>query len=151
MNVLFNLFEGKSIINISISIIIYGKITYTQVFAYEHKLAPYFLFRAVFYKDKIEKLKWITVYLFSILHITTDKIEKLKWITVYLFSILHITIIQIQSFKSALGEAFQCKTAYLLLYIENTLSEPLVYNFYGFDENSYIVFGNWVSFNLYKL
>ena len=130
MNVLFNLFEGKSIINISISIIIYGKITYTQVFAYEHKLAPYFLFRAVLYKDKIEKLKWITV---------------------YLFSILHITIIQIQSFKSALGEAFQCKTAYLLLYIENTLSEPLVYNFYGFDENSYIEFGNWVSFNLYKL
>ena len=120
-----NLFEGKSIINVSFPIILYDKRTYAQVFAYEHKLAPYFLSRAALCKDKIEKLKWITVHLFSILHITT---------------------IQTQPFKSTLGETFQCKIGDLLLYIENTSSEPLVNNFYGFDENkNYKIYGYQTS------
>ena len=120
-----NLFEGKSIINVSFPIILYDKRTYEQVFAYEHKLAPYFLSRAAFCKDKIEKLKWITVHLFSILHITT---------------------IQTQPFKSALGETFQCKIGDFLLYMENTSSEPLINNFYGFDENkNYKIYGYQTS------
>ncbi len=78
------LFEGKSLINVPI--ILYDKGIYAQVFAYG--LAPCFLSRAALWKDKIEKLKWIKVCLFSILHITT---------------------IQTQPLKLALREKFQCK------------------------------------------
>ena len=120
-----NLFEGKSIINISFPIILYDKRTYAQVFAYEHKLAPYFLSRAALCKDKMERLKWITVYLFSIFHITT---------------------IQTQPFKPVLGETFQCRIGDFVLYIENTSSEPLINNFYGFDDNkNYKIYGYQIS------
>ena len=120
-----NLFEGKSIINVSFPIILYDQRTYAQVFAYEHKLAPYFLSRAALCKDKIEKLKWITVHLLSFLHITT---------------------IQTQPFKPVIGETFQCKIGNLLLYIENTSSEPLTNNFYGFDEDkNYKIYGYQIS------
>jgi len=120
-----NLFEGKSIINISFPIILYDKRTYAQVFAYEHKLAPYFLSRAALCKDKMERLKWITVYLFSIFHITT---------------------IQTQPFKPVLGETFQCRIGDFVLYIENTSSETLINNFYGFDDNkNYKIYGYQIS------
>lgn len=120
-----NLFEGKSIINISFPIILYDKRAYSQVLAYEMRMLPFFITRACFCKDKLEKLKWIVVHLFSILHVST---------------------IQTQPFKPVLGETFQCKIGDFIFYVENTSSEPLINNFYGFDENkNYKVYGYQIN------
>ena len=120
-----NLFEGKSIINLSFPIFLYDKRGYSQVLAYEMRLMPYFITRACFSKDKIEKLKWIVVNLISILHIST---------------------IQTQPFKPVLGETFQCKIGKFVFYVENTKSEPLCNNFYGYDEDgNYKIYGYQIS------
>lgn len=120
-----NLLEGKSIINISFPIFLYDKRTYLQVFAYELKLAPYFLSRAAVSKTNIEKLKWVTVHLISFLHFST---------------------IQTQPFNPLLGETFQCKIGDLFIYLESTNISPLTFNFYGFDENKkYKIYGYQIS------
>ena len=116
-----NLFEGKSIMNISFPIFVYDKRTYLQVFAYEYKLAPYFLSRAAVSKDKLEKLKWITV---------------------HIVSTLHFTVIQTQPFNPLLGETFQCKIGDLIIYVESTNTSLLNFSFYAFDENKkYKIYG----------
>ena len=116
-----NIFEGKSIINISFPIFFYDKRTYAQVFAYEHRLAPYFLSRAAFYKIKMERFKYIIIHLISFLHIST---------------------IQTQPFKPVVGETFQCRIGNFNLYIENTTSDSLTNNFYGFDDDkNYKIYG----------
>ena len=120
-----NLFEGKSIINVSFPIILYDKRSYTQILAYEMRTLPYFITRACFCKDKLEKLKWIVVHLFSVLHIST---------------------IQTQPFKPVLGETFQCKIGDLVFYAENTNSHPLTNHFYAYDENkNYKIYGYQIS------
>ena len=120
-----NLFEGKSIINVSFPIFLYDKRAYSQVLAYEMRTIPFFITRACFCKDKLEKLKWVVVHLFSVLHIST---------------------IQTQPFKPVLGETFQCKIGDFIFYVENTSSEPLTNNFYGYDENkNYKVYGYQIS------
>ena len=120
-----NLFEGKSIINVSFPIFLYDRRSYAQVFAYEHRMAPYFFSRAALCKDKLEKFKWIIAHLLSFLHITT---------------------IQTQPFKPTVGETFQCKIGDFQLYIENTTSESLTNNFYGFDDNkNYKIYGYQIS------
>ena len=120
-----NLFEGKSIINVSFPIILYDKRAYSQVLAHELRTLPYFITRACFSKDKLEKLKWIIVHLFSVLHLST---------------------IQTQPFKPVLGETFQCKIGDLVFYVENTKSQPLTNNFYGYDENkNYKIYGYQIS------
>ena len=88
-------------------------------------MLPFFITRACFCKDKLEKLKWIVVHLFSILHVST---------------------IQTQPFRPVLGETFQWKIGDFIFYVENTSSEPLINNFYGFDENkNYKVYGYQIS------
>ena len=120
-----NLFEGKSIINVSFPIFLYDKRGYSQVLSYEMRLLPYFISRACFAKDKMEKLKWIVVNLISMLHIST---------------------IQTQPFKPVLGETFQCKIGNFVFYVENTQSEPLTNNFYGYDEDkNYKIYGYQTS------
>ena len=120
-----NLFEGKSIVNVSFPIFLYDKRAYTQVLAYEMRTIPFFITRACFCKDKLEKLKWIVVHLFSVLHIST---------------------VQTQPFKPVLGETFQCKIGDFIFYVENTSSEPLTNNFYGYDENkNYKVYGYQIN------
>ena len=120
-----NLFEGKSIINVSFPIFLYDKRSYAQVFAYEHKLAPYFLSRAAFCKDKMERFKWVIVHIFSFLHIST---------------------IQTQPFKPVIGETFQCRIGNFVLYIENTKSEALINSFYGYDDDkNYKIYGYQIS------
>ena len=120
-----NLFEGKSIINVSFPIFLYDKRAYSQVIAYEMRSLPYFITRACYAKDKLEKLKWIVVHLFSMLHIST---------------------IQTQPFKPVLGETFQCKIGDLIFYVENTKTEPLINNYYGFVENkNYKIYGYLIS------
>ena len=120
-----NLFEGKSIIDVSFPIFLYDKRSYAQVFAYEHRLAPYFLSRAVLCKDKIERIKWIVVHIISILHITT---------------------IQTQPFKPVVGETFQARIGDFVIYIENTTIDSLTNNFYGYDDNkNYKIYGYQTS------
>ena len=120
-----NLFEGKSIINISFPIFLYDKRSYAQVFAYEHRLAPYFLSRAYFCKDKMERFKYIISHLLAFLHIST---------------------IQTQPFKPVVGETFQCRIGNFVLYLENTTSESLTNNFYGYDDDkNYKIYGYQIS------
>jgi hypothetical protein len=120
-----NLFEGKSIINVSFPIFLYDKRTYAQVLAYEHKLAPYFLSKAALCKDKMDKFKYVITHLFALLHIST---------------------IQTQPFKPVVGETFQCRIGNFVLYIENTSSDSLVNNFYGYDdEKNYKIYGYQIS------
>ena len=120
-----NLFEGKSIINVSFPIFLYDKRTYAQVFAYEHKLAPYFLSKGALCKDKMEKFKYVITHLFAFLHIST---------------------IQTQPFKPVVGETFQCRIGNFVLYIENTTSDSLTNNFYGFDDDkNYKIYGYQIS------
>ena len=68
-----------------------------EVFCYEHKGAPYYLSRAAH---------------------CTDKIERMKWMTVYVISQLYITTIQSKPFNPILGETFQCKNGDLNMYSE---------------------------------
>ena len=120
-----NLFEGKSIINVSFPIFLYDKRSYAQVFAYEHKLAPYFLSKASLCKDKMEKFKYVITHLFAFLHIST---------------------IQTQPFKPVVGETFQCRIGNFVLYIENTTSNSLANNFYGYDDDkNYKIYGYQIS------
>ena len=120
-----NLFEGKSIINVSFPIFLYDKRSYAQVFAYEHKLAPYFLSKASLCKDKMEKFKYVITHLFALLHIST---------------------IQTQPFKPVIGETFQCRIGNFVLYIENTTSNSLTNNFYGYDDDkNYKIYGYQIS------
>lgn len=120
-----NLFEGKSIINVSFPIFLYDKRSYSQVFAYEHRLAPYFLSKANLCKDKMEKFKYVITHLFALLHIST---------------------IQTQPFKPVVGETFQCRIGNFVLYIENTTSDSLTNNFYGYDDDkNYKIYGYLTS------
>ena len=85
-----------------------------EVFCYEHKGAPYYLSRAAH---------------------CTDKIERMKWMTVYVISQLYITTIQSKPFNPILGETFQCKNGDLNMYSEQTANHPITSNFYCFDDN----------------
>ena len=88
--------------------------TMHEVFCYEHKGAPYYLSRAAH---------------------CTDKIERMKWMTVYVISQLYITTIQSKPFNPILGETFQCKNGDLNMYSEQTANHPITSNFYCFDDN----------------
>ena len=120
-----NLFEGKSVINVSFPIFIYDKRSYAQVFAYEHRLVPYFLSKASLCQDKMEKFKYVISHLFAFLHINT---------------------IQTQPFKPTVGETFQCRIGNFVLYFENTTSDSLTNNFYGYDDDkNYKIYGYQIS------
>ena len=92
-----NIISGQSIMNISLPVFLFDKRTMHEVFCYEHKGAPYYLSRAAH---------------------CTDKIERMKWMTVYVISQLYITTIQSKPFNPILGETFQCKNGDLNMYSE---------------------------------
>ena len=52
-----NILHGKSILNISFQVFIFDKRILQMAFTFEQKLAPIFLIKAYFSKDKIERLK----------------------------------------------------------------------------------------------
>lgn len=120
-----NLFQGKSILNISLPVWMFDKRTLHQVFAYEHRLAPYFLTRAA---------------------LSIDVVERLKWVTVHLISFLHFTTIQLKPFNPILGETFQCRIGNLTMYLEHTVNHPITANFYGIDDDGlYELFGYQIT------
>lgn len=120
-----NLFQGKSILNTSLPVFIFDKRTLHQVFAYEHRLAPYYLKHAA---------------------LLNDKMERLKWLTVNMVSILHMTVIQLKPFNPIIGETYQTKIGDFNLYLEHTVNHPITANFYGFDdEKTYKVYGYQIT------
>ena len=109
-----NLLQGKSVLNISLPVFMFDKRTLHMAFAYEQRFAPIFLTKAAF---------------------CTDKIERLKWVTTYLISLLHMSVIQIKPFNPIIGETFDCRVGSLDLYIEQTVNHPITLNVYGKEIN----------------
>ena len=120
-----NILTGKSILNISFPVFIFDKRTLHQAFCHEHRLAPYYLTRAAYSPDVLERLKWVTVHLISFLHLTTT---------------------QVKPFNPLIGETFQCRIGNLRLYLEHTVNHPITANFYGIEDNGlYEMFGYQIT------
>ena len=117
--------EGKSVLNISLPVFMFDKRTLHMAFAYEQRFAPIFLTKAAFCKDKIERLKWVTT---------------------YLISCLHMSVIQIKPFNPIIGETFDCRIGNLDIYIEQTVNHPITLNIYCKDINgNYIIYGYLIT------
>lgn len=120
-----NLFQGKSILNISFPVWIFDKRTLHQVFCYEHRLAPYYLNRAA---------------------LSIDVVERMKWVVVTLLSSFHMTTIQTKPFNPIIGETFQCRIGNLQMYLEHTVNHPITANFYACDDDGlYEMFGYQIT------
>ena len=116
-----NALEGKSVLNISLPVFMFDKRTLHMAFAYEQRLAPIFLTKAALCKDKFERLKWITT---------------------YLISCLHMSVFQLKPFNPIIGETYQCRIGNLDIYIEQTVNHPITLNIYCKDINeNYIIYG----------
>ena len=120
-----NILTGKSILNVSFPVFIFDKRTLHQAFCHEQRLAPYYITRAIYSPDVLERLKWITVHLLSFLHLTTT---------------------QVKPFNPIIGETFQCRIGNLKLYLEHTVNHPITANFYGIDDDkTYEMFGYQIT------
>ena len=120
-----NILTGKSILNVSFPVFIFDKRTLHQAFCHEHRLAPYYLARAAYSPDVLERLKWVTVHLLSFLHLTTT---------------------QVKPFNPIIGETFQCRIGNLKLYLEHTVNHPITANFYGIDDDkTYEMYGYQIT------
>lgn len=124
-----NLLQGKSILSISFPVFIFDTRTLHEVFAFEHRYTPLYLTRA-YYANNNDK----------------DHLERLKWVTVFLLSMVHLTTIQIKPFNPIIGETFQTKIGDFNLYLEHTVNHPITANFYGFDDmHRYEIFGYQIT------
>ena len=120
-----NILTGKSILNVSFPVFIFDKRTLHQAFCHEHRLAPYYLTRAAYSPDVLERLKWVTVHLLSFLHLTTT---------------------QVKPFNPLIGETFQCRIGNLRIYLEHTVNHPITANFYAIDDDKlYEMFGYQIT------
>ena len=116
------LFNGQSVMNISLPVFIFQARTMLQIFAYEFRLAPYYFKKAFYSQDKYEKLKYLTTFLITQSYFSTS-ISK--------------------PFSPRLGETYQTKIGDLNMYLEQTSSKPLTANFYCFDDDRcYVYSGN---------
>ena len=113
--------SGQSILNISLPVFLFDPRTLQEVFAYEHRLAPYFLTHAAHCKDTMEKLKWVTSFLISLIHMST---------------------FQTKPFNPLLGETFQCRIGTMQYYTEQVANHPITYNIYcKEDEGLFTIHG----------
>ena len=120
-----NILTGKFILNVSLPIFIFDKRTLHQAFCHEHRLSPYYLTRAAYSPDVLERLKWVTVHLISFLHLTTT---------------------QVKPFNPIIGETFQCRIGNLKIYLEHTANHPITANFYAIDDDRlYEMFGYQIT------
>ena len=120
-----NILTGKSILNVSFPVFIFDKRTLHQAFCHEQRLAPYYITRAIYSPDILERLKWITVHLMAFLHLTTT---------------------QVKPFNPIIGETFQCRIGNLKLFLEQTVNHPITANFYGIDDDkTYEMFGYQIT------
>ena len=120
-----NLIQGRSVLSISLPVILFDKRTLHECLAYEIRAAPYFLTHAAY---------------------CTDIFERLKWITCFLISTCPIDVIQIKPFNPIIGETFQVRMGNLNFYIEHTVNHPITANFYGIaDNNLYKIYGYMIT------
>ena len=113
-----NILQGKSALSISLPVFIFDKRTIQIAFAYEQQLAPIYLTKAYFSKDKIERLKWVTT---------------------FLIASLHFAVTQLKPFNPIIGETFQCRIGTIDIYVEQTVNHPITHNFYIKEINNYFV------------
>ena len=120
-----NILHGKNVLNVSFPVFIFDKRTLHQAFCHEHRLAPYYLSRAAYCPDVLERLKWVTVHLISFLHLTTT---------------------QVKPFNPIIGETFQCRIGNLKMFLEHTVNHPIAANFYAIDDDkTYEMFGYQIT------
>ena len=120
-----NILQGKSVLNISLPVFMFDKRTLHMAFAYEQIFAPIFLTKAALCKDKIERLKWVTT---------------------YLVSALHLSLTQLKPFNPIIGETFQCRIGNIDIYIEHTVNHPITLNFYFKELNdNFIMYGHLIA------
>ena len=120
-----NVLQGKSILNISLPVFMFDKRTLQSAYAYEQKFAPYFLTRAAY---------------------CIDKFERLKWVTAYLVSCLHLSVTQLKPFNPIIGETFQCRIGNIDIYIEQTVNHPITLNIYCREINgNFIMYGYLIT------
>ena len=116
-----NLIQGKSVLTISLPVILFDKRTLHECLAYEIRAAPYFLTHASYCNDSFERLKWVTC---------------------FLISTCPIDLIQIKPFNPIIGETFQCRIGNMDFYVEHTRNHPITANFYGIsDDKIYKIYG----------
>jgi hypothetical protein len=120
-----NLISGKSIMNVSLPVNIFDPRTLLQVYAYELSFAPIYLSRAFY---------------------SFNKVERIKWVTVFLISQLHLSPLQTKPFNPIIGETFQCRIGNMNIYLEQTVNKPPTSNLYAFSEDgNYKVYGNIIT------
>lgn len=120
-----NLLQGKNVLNISLPVFMFDKRTLHEAFVWEQVYCPYFVTKAVFAKDKIEKLKWLTT---------------------YLVSKFHLSVIQLKPFNPIIGETFQCRIGDIDIYLEHTVNHPITANFYAKEINgNYKMYGYQIT------
>ena len=108
-----NIMKGQSIMTISLPVFLFDPRSMHEVFCYELRGAPYYLTKAYYSFDEIERMKWMVVFLISQHYITT---------------------LQLKPFNPIIGETFQCKAGNLNFYSEHTSNHPNITNFYAFDD-----------------
>ena len=120
-----NLLNGKSILNISLPVFMFDKRTLHEAFVWELVHCPYFLTKAVYSKDPLEKLKWVTT---------------------FYISKFHLSIIQLKPFNPIIGETFQCRIGNVDIYLEHTVNHPITANFYAKEMNgNYKMYGYQIT------
>ena len=133
-----NLLSGSGIMNVTLPINIFDTRSLLDLFAHQHRQLEYFMSKCLKEKHQAAKLKWISA--FSV-------------------SRIHMTMTQLKPFNPILGETFQ---AYIgvntKIYIEQTSHHPPIYNFlilndnykiYGFEEPRANTGANSVVANTY--
>lgn len=83
-------------------------------YAYEHAFASSFLNRAFY---------------------SANNIERLKWVTVFLLTRLHLSPLQTKPFNPIIGETLQLRVGDLDLYLEHIVSKPPTCLIYGLSKN----------------
>lgn len=105
--------KGQSLMNISLPVFIFDKRSMLQVFVWELSSAPYFLTKAYY---------------------TPNAIEKLKLITTFFLSQIYVSPIQSKPFNPIIGETFQARIGDINIYLEQTLNKPPTANVYCYDD-----------------
>lgn len=116
--------KGQSIMNLSLPVYVFDKRSMLQVFVYELQESPFFLSRVFYTQNKIEKLKFMTVY--------------------FLSQIYHSTIL-LKPFNPILGETYQIKVGNINCYLEQTLHKPPTANVYCFDDDGLYKIYGWIE------
>ncbi len=109
-----NILSGSGIMNVSLPINIFDQRSLIEVFAHQCRLTPYF-----FEKAGEEE----------------DEFERLKLLTAFAISRIHLSVTQLKPFNPIWGETFQAKIGDTKLYLEQSSHHPPIYHFYQVGKN----------------